>query len=290
MIRTSLHSCLVIILFMPMNWVAGQNMILVPAGKFEMGSPESEKERIEDETLHTTRISKSFYLGETEVPYSLWNKVRSWALANGYHDLSVGNNGFKDPVNEDHPVVAVTWWDCIQWCNARSEMEGLSPVYHTSRRFTSENVIRNGMPSVSADAEASGYRLPTESEWEYACRAGTRSAYAMGSKDGEGFDQSGWYRINSARNTHSGGRKSPNPWGLNDMHGNVWEWTDSWYRSYADRDKSFTPTDQSERVQRGGSFLCNSDYCHGYRVSARSHSTPETSLFHVGFRTVKDLP
>ncbi len=269
-----------------MNWVAGQNMILVPAGKFEMGSPESEKERIEDETLHTARISKSFYLGETEVPYSLWNKVRSWALANGYHDLSVGNNGFKDPANEDHPVVAVTWWDCIQWCNARSEMEGLSPVYHTSKRFTSENVIRNGMPSVTADAEASGYRLPTESEWEYACRAGTRSAYAMGSKDGEGFDQSGWYRINSARNTHSGGRKSPNPWGLNDMHGNVWEWCWDWYGPYPKGEVTNPqgPASGTARILRGGSWMNPS----GHARSAYRHAlAPSTVFYTIGFRVAR---
>jgi formylglycine-generating enzyme len=80
------------------------------------------------------------------------------------------------------------------------------------------------------------------------------------------------------------------PLGLTDMGGNVWEWTDSWYRSYTEWDAPFVANEQSERVQRGGSFLCNEGYCHGYRVSARSHSTPESSLFHVGFRTVMDLP
>ena len=77
--------------------------------------------------------------------------------------------------------------------------------------------------------------------------------------------------------------------GLSDMAGNVWEWTDSWYRPYADREASFAASAGSERVQRGGSFLCHEDYCHGYRVSARSHSTPETALFHVGFRLVMDV-
>ena len=78
--------------------------------------------------------------------------------------------------------------------------------------------------------------------------------------------------------------------GLTDVGGNVWEWTASWYRPYAERDAPLAPGSASERVQRGGSFLCSTDYCHGFRVSARSHSTPETALFHVGFRTAADVP
>ena len=80
------------------------------------------------------------------------------------------------------------------------------------------------------------------------------------------------------------------PLGLTDMGGNVWEWTQNWFLPYADRNEPFSPTAQSEKVQRGGSFLCEPGWCHGYRVSARSHSTPETSLFHVGFRCVMDIP
>ena len=77
---------------------------------------------------------------------------------------------------------------------------------------------------------------------------------------------------------------------MTDMGGNVWEWTLDWYRPYAERNESYEPNQQSEKAQRGGSFLCEPGWCHGYRVSGRSHSTPETSLFHVGFRCAKDLP
>jgi sulfatase modifying factor 1 len=73
------------------------------------------------------------------------------------------------------------------------------------------------------------------------------------------------------------------------MGGNVWQWVDDWFRSYADRERPFTPVPASEKVLRGGSFLCSEDFCHGYRVSARSHATPDSALFHAGFRCARDI-
>ena len=220
-----------------------------------MGSPDSEKDRFEDEQLHTVAISKSFYLGETEVSWSLWNRVRTWALDNGYHELSVGNNGFNGPENEDHPVIAVTWWDAIQWCNARSEMEGLQPVYYKSRGFSHQNVIRNGLPQVMVNENANGYRLPTEAEWEYACRAGTSWAYSINSEDENGINQSWWHAQNSQRNTHPCASKPPNQFGLYDMQGNAWEWCWDWYGDYtknAVKDPQ-GPETGTVRILRGGS-------------------------------------
>ena len=166
--------------------------------------------------------------------------------------------------SEDHPVTQVSWHDAIAFC------------------------------------EAEGKRLPTEVEWEHAARGATNatSRYAWGDalEDADGVHANTWTGTFPVRNTSADGFAftSPvghfgaTPLGLTDMGGNVWEWTADWFRSYADRDAPFTPTATSEKAQRGGSFLCHPSYCHGYRVSARSHSTPETSLFHVGFRCAKD--
>lgn len=169
------------------------------------------------------------------------------------------------PAQDDHPVTQVSWNDAVAYANWK------------------------------------GHRLPTEIEWEHAAR-GAESAsekYAWGDVlyvAGEAMANTwdGTFPVSNTEEdgfvfTSPVGQFGKTPLGLTDMGGNVWEWTDSWYRSYQERKKAFAPNAQSERVQRGGSFLCHADYCHGYRVSARSHSTPETSLFHVGFRTVKDI-
>ena len=165
---------------------------------------------------------------------------------------------------DDHPVTQVSWNDAAAFCSW------------------------------------AGKRLPTEVEWEHAARGATNAPnrYAWGDslEDADGYHANTWTGTFPVRNTAADGFRltSPvghfgaTPLGLTDMGGNVWEWTADWYRSYADRDAPFTPTAESERVQRGGSFLCHESYCHGYRVSARSHSTPETSLFHVGFRCASD--
>jgi formylglycine-generating enzyme len=164
------------------------------------------------------------------------------------------------PAPSDHPVTQVSWNDAVAY------------------------------------ARWAGKRLPTEVEWEHAARGAKnlRQPYAWG----DSLVTKGRHRANTWQHdgladgylfTSPVGSFGKTPLGLVDVGGNVWEWTADWFRPYDERESLYTPTAASERVQRGGSFLCNPEFCHGYRVSARSHSTPESAMFHVGFRLVKDL-
>ena len=189
--------------------------------------------------------------------------IRQWELREGaYWEWPMGPDG--PPAPENHPVTQVSWNDAVEY------------------------------------AAWAGKRLPTEIEWEHAARQGSDGQYAWGDslvKDGQ-YKANVWNGRFPAFNTNVDGYATTSPvgvfgttsTGLVDMGGNVWEWTADWYRSYADRNKAFQPNPSSEKAQRGGSFLCEPGWCHGYRVSGRSHSTPETALYHVGFRLVKDLP
>lgn len=200
-----------------------------------------------------------------------------------------GNAGVLDPERMEWRLV-----DGATWRQPRGPGTALAPDDHP--------VTQVSWTDASAYAAWAGKRLPTEIEWEHAARGAEnrRSRYAWG----DALVERGAHRANTwqgpfpLRNTGEDGHlfTSPvgtfgaTPLGLTDIGGNVWEWTADWFRPYTERDRPFTPAATSERVQRGGSFLCHESYCHGYRVSARSHSTPETSLFHVGFRLVQDLP
>jgi sulfatase modifying factor 1 len=165
----------------------------------------------------------------------------------------------------DHPVTQVSWHDAVAYC-----------------RWL-------------------GKRLPTEIEWEHAARNGRNGGpqYAWGDTlvVGGRYKANTWQGHFPDRNTVDDGYLftapvgtfGKTPSGLTDMGGNVWQWCDDWFRPYALRDAPFVPGPDSQKVLRGGSFLCDPKVCHGFRVSARGHSTPETGLLHVGFRCAKSV-
>lgn len=220
--------------------------------------------------LNGTAVA-TFYIGHHEVTWGEWKLMRDWAVANGY-DLAGVGAGCLD----DHPVHSVNWFDVLKWSNARSEVEGLTPVYTVSGA-----VYRTGEPdhtTVEQNLTANGYRLPLEAEWEFAARGGNQTngyTYA-GSND---LNVVGWYWDNSggaACNQSSGrgtwpvGQKLPNELGLYDMSGNVWEWC--W-----DQNGSF-------RHVRGGSWHLIALYC---PVSARGDGNPAGRSSYDGFRLAR---
>jgi len=160
------------------------------------------------------------------------------------------------------PVEGVSWWDAIRFCNALSAHEGFTPAYllHTDDE---------GVEGVEWNAAADGYRLPTEAEWEHACRAGT-----SGPRYGP-LDDIAWYRGNSDERIHDVGGKQPNPWGLHDMLGNVWDWCWDVY------DAEVYGT---YRVLRGGGWFDEHWSC---RASARRRSHPSYQVDDVGFRVAR---
>ena len=239
------------------------SIALISAGTFEMGSltgigSPSEHPR------HRVRLTASYWMTTTPVTQAQYQAVVGANPAR-YH---AGRGG-----GPHHPVERVTWLDAVRYCNWLSDREGLTPVYH-----------------IDADAilhvpEGTGYRLPTEAEWEYACRAGTTTQYAAGD-DLSALDEMGWYRDNAGEQSHPVGQKSPNAYGLHDMHGNVWEWVEDWRGDYP----AETQTDPSgparggERIVRGGSFVHEGDEA---RSANRSWRQPEHSSYDLGFRVVR---
>ncbi len=210
----------------------GMKLTLIPAGTFQMGSTDAEKDAESNEKpQHEVRITRPFYLGVHEV-------------TQGQYQAVMGQNPSQFKGSDDLPVETVSWLDAVKFCNKLSEREGRKPYYH----------IDGGAVTI---AGGEGYRLPTEAEWEYACRAGTTTRYSFGD-DENALGQYAWYHTNSGIQTHPVGKKQPNAFGLYDMQGNVWEWCwdgydgDYYKRSPADDPRGFELA--ANRVFRGGSW------------------------------------
>ncbi|MDR0878118.1 MAG: SUMF1/EgtB/PvdO family nonheme iron enzyme [Treponema sp.] len=230
--------------------------VRIQGGTFTMGSPASEKDLDSDEIQHQVTVS-SFYMGKYEVTQKEWTAV-----------MGTNPSNFK---GDNLPVETVSWLDAVNYCNKRSQYEGLSPAY----TINGENVIWNW--------GANGYRLPTEAEWEYACRAGSTGPFSTGNNITTGqANYNGTYR----KKTTAVGSFSPNAWGLYDMHGNVWEWCWDWYGAYSAGSQADPAgaSSGSDRVLRGGSW---GDDAQSMRSSYRNYGYPGGRGNFSGFRIVR---
>jgi formylglycine-generating enzyme required for sulfatase activity len=267
---------------------------LVFPGRFEMGGREGEIGHGYGEDLHEVSFTRHLLVRKTELSWQEWSAVRALAPSRGYHDMPAGRNGYIGGPESGHPVTEVNWWDAVKWCNLKSEIEGLTPVYYTASAFEPANILRNGMPVTYINWNADGYRLPTESEWEYFCRAGSTVGFFTGPMlylHGEPepyLDMAGWYSGNSG-NTHPVGRKQANAWGIYDTHGNVWEWCSDWFEETYPVGPVIDPIGPSkgaERMIRGGSFHMSAYWC---RSAQRGWHLPEAGYWYLGFRPVRTL-
>ncbi len=276
---------------------------LIPAGTFTMGDSKHEG-RSDELPTHSVTVS-AFYLQQTEVTDAQWKEIYDWNVSGsrGY-DFARGQRGVTlfglslpdSTANRTHPVTVISWWDVVKWCNAKSRKEGLMPCYYTDGLGTE---LKFGFPTaVYVNWSASGYRLPTEAEWEYAARGGladkrypwgdtiTRSQ-ANYSQSGDPFEYTtpvGYYNGTQT----PAGVDMKNGFGLYDMAGNVWEWNWDWYSSYSASAQTDPrgPASGSERVIRGGSFNINEG---GIRTAYRTRSVPGDGGVNVGFRPARSL-
>jgi formylglycine-generating enzyme required for sulfatase activity len=219
----------------------GIEMALIPGGQFTLGDDQGEED---EKPAHRVRLSP-FYIDTSEVSQAAFQKI-------------MGRNPSKW-AGPDKPVERMSWHAAIQFCNMRSLKEGLHTCYDPK--------------SMQCNFSADGYRLPTEAEWEYACRAGTTTRWSFGD-DAAALASHGWFKANADKRTHPVRQKQPNPWGLFDMHGNVAEWCNDFYRERYDsgeQEDPHGPASGEERVLRGGSFNSTDENC---RCAARGSAPP----------------
>ncbi len=236
------------------------DMVALEGGSFMMGSPVGEPYRRGNETPHRVTVS-ALRVGRTAITRAQYGEVMEIEQAPG------SGQG-------EHPVTEVSWFDAVAMCNRLSRREQLPPCYEIEG------------DQVSWVADDGGYRLATEAEWEYACRAGSTGRWSFGDEE-SALGEHAWFYGNSGDEAHKVAAKKPNPWGLYDMHGNVWEWCwDAFgeYDTQSVHDPRGPGAPGASRVLRGGAFF---DVPGFLRSAFRGGDRPELSYRFIGFRCVR---
>lgn len=236
-------------------------MVPVAPGRFMMGSPSSDRlGQLRKEWRHRVTISKPFSLGRTEVTQAQWQRV-------------MGENPSKFK-GGNLPVERISWYDAVRFCNELSRLAGLEPAYDIQGT------------RVTWNQQSDGYRLPTEAEWEYACRAGSKTMFCSGNSE-SGLSRFAWHEGNSDGKPHPVGVKQANAWGFHDMHGNVNEYCWDWYRESPRNSVTdpIGPRNGELKVSRGGSWNFEARHL---RSSSRGNGRPSVSSSYVtGLRVAR---
>jgi formylglycine-generating enzyme required for sulfatase activity len=265
----------------------GMEMVPISAGTFEMGS----HEHVSEKKPHQVTIRRKFFIAAHKTTQAEFAKVMDRQPS--YFSPNGGGKELVADLDTDHfPVEQVTFFDAVEFCNKLSKLEGREPCYSLS-----EETIQRGedgeitAAEVKLLPEGTGYRLPTEAEWEYCARAGTRTRYSFGDTD-EQLEDYAWYDKNSDRTTHPVDDGKTNPWGLHQMGGNVFEWCeDNWHDNYEgapdDGSPWLTGGEDTRRVVRGGCWGLTADRC---RPASRDYFGAGIGAKYFGFRVVRVSP
>ncbi len=235
--------------------------VLIAGGRFTMGDKDEP-----DATPHEVMVN-AFYMDKYLVTQEQYEKL-----------MKDNPSRWKNP---KHPVEGVRWSDAVKFCNERSRAEGLTPCYD--------------LTTWQCNFEANGYRLPTEAEWEYACRSGTTTAYFCGNSTAALADYA-WFDKNSGGHPQPVGQKKPNPWGLYDICGNVWEWCNDFYKvdyyAEAPKENPRGPEKGDSKVVRGGAWKFSDQNCRsGYRNNENPGYVDVCFGYDIyGFRCVRNAP
>ncbi len=237
---------------------AGMEFVWIPPGAFRMGSPKWAPVRCKGEVAREVTLTRGFHMATAPVTKGQWERFIAETKYQGRgRNTEEGDEmgrTFRFTQEGDHPVVCVSWYEANAFARWLSRLEGLH------------------------------YGLPTEAEWEYACRAGSDTVYPYGDDPAE-LGRYAWYGRNGGRCTHPVEQLQPNAWGLYDMLGNVWEWCRDWASEYTADGATDPagPVDGTTRIIRGCSWLVNEDWC---RPAHRMSLKPDTRICLIGFRLV----